>query len=209
MRRSLILLAIAAIAAGTARAQTPQGWKLRADQSRDAADPDQAGAIQFTTRGSGFHALTPQAAVFWHPTNTATGDYSVKGSFTLLKPSSHPNYYGIVFGGRALEGSEQSYLYFLVAQNGTWLIKRRDGDGTQNIVGRTASPAVRQLDASGRSANTLEVRVAADKLDFLVNDTVVHSAPKSGLLAQTDGIYGIRSNHDLDVQIDSFAMTKR
>src|SRR2546426_7492970 len=34
--------------------------------------------------------------------------------------------------GSGLEGPEQSYLYFVVAQNGTWLIKRRDGDATRS-----------------------------------------------------------------------------
>lgn len=209
MKRALVLMAIVAMVGGTVSAQAPQGWKLRADESRDAADPDAPGAIRFTSSGSGFHAVTPQAAVFWNPANTTAGTYSIKGTFTLNKPSSHPNYYGIVFGGRALEGSGQSYLYFVVAQNGTWLIKRRDGDAmTRDIVRRTPNTVVKQPDTSGRAANTLEVRVGADKVDFLVNNTVVHSAPKTGLLAQTDGIYGIRSNHDLDVQVDSFAMTK-
>jgi hypothetical protein len=53
---------------------------------------------------SGFHATNPQAAVFWHPANTATGNYSLKGTFTLMKPSGHTNYYGLVFGGSELGG---------------------------------------------------------------------------------------------------------
>jgi hypothetical protein len=36
----------------------------------------------------------------------------------------------------------------------------------------------------------------------------VHSMPKSGLTAKTDGIYGIRVNHLLEVQIDGFGVTK-
>jgi hypothetical protein len=210
MKRSLMLIAVLALLGATAGAQAPQGWMLRADRSTNAADPDAPGEIRFTTSGAGFHAVTPQAAVFWHPSNTATGNYSVKGTFTLLKPSSHPNYYGLVFGGRELEGRGQTYLYFVVAQNGTWLIKRRDGDAaTQDIATRAASPAIKRPDASGRSVNTLEVRVAADKVDYLVNETVVHSTARSGLVAQTDGLYGVRSNHDLDIQIDALAMTKR
>ena len=210
MKRSLILLAVIALLGATAAAQAPQGWMLRADRSTNAADPDAPGPIRFTTSGAGFHAVTPQAAVFWHPSNTAAGNYSVKGTFTLLKPSGHTNYYGIVFGGRELEGRGQTYLYFVIGQDGTWLVKRRDGDSaTQDIAPKTASPAVKRPDASGRAVNTLEVRVAADKVDYLVNDMVVHSTPRTGLVAQTDGLYGIRSNHDLDIQIDSLAMTKR
>jgi len=31
-------------------------------------------------------------------------------------------------------------LYFVVAQDGTWLIKRRDGDATSNVSAKTPSP---------------------------------------------------------------------
>jgi hypothetical protein len=41
-----------------------------------------------------------------------------------------------------------------------------------------------------------------------VNGTVVHSTPKSGPTAKTDGIYGIRINHLLEVQIDGLTVTK-
>ena len=50
--------------------------------------------------------------------------------------------------------------------------------------------------------------MGADKIDFVVNGTVVHSAPKTGALAKTDGIYGIRVNHLLEVQVDGLAVTK-
>src|SRR6201990_1433674 len=89
-------------------AQSPQGWKVRVDRSTSATDPDAAGDIKFVTMGSGFHATNPQAAVYWNPANTATGAYTLKGTFTLMKPSGHTNYYGLVFGGSGLEGSQQS-----------------------------------------------------------------------------------------------------
>ena len=158
--------------------------------------------------GSGFHATNPTAAVYWNPANTATGNYTLKGTFTLMKPSGHNNYYGLVFGGSALEGAQQSYLYFVVAQNGTWLIKRRDGDATSNVAPKTPNDAVKKPEADGKSTNALEVRVGADKVDFVVNGTVVHSEPKTGALAKTDGIYGIRVNHLLEVQVDGLAVSK-
>src|ERR1043165_6051758 len=107
----LTLVAIAPLAA-----QAPKGWKMRVDKSTEASDPDAPGDIKFVTSGSGFHATNPQAAVYWNPANTATGNYTLKGTFTLMKPSGHNNYYGLVFGGSDLEGAQQSYTYFLVAQ---------------------------------------------------------------------------------------------
>ena len=189
-------------------AQAPKGWKMRVDRSTAASDPDAPGEIKFVTMGSGFHATNPQAAVYWNPTNTASGAYNLKGTFTLMKPSGHNNYSGLVFGGSDLEGPSQSYVYFLVAQNGTWLIKRRDGDATSNVAAKTPNDAVVKPGADGKSTNALEVRVGADKVDFVVNGTVVNSQPKTGALAKTDGIYGIRVNHLLEVQVDGFGVSK-
>lgn len=181
---------------------------MRVDRSTSASDPDAAGDIKFVTMGSGFHATNPKAAVYYNPANKATGAYTLKASFKLMKPSGHPNYYGLVFGGSNLDGAQQSYLYFVVAQNGMWLIKGRDGDATSNIAPKTANDVVKKPDAEGQSVNELEVRVGAEKVDFVVNGTVVHSAPKSGALAKTDGIYGIRVNHQLEVHIDGLKVTK-
>ena len=209
MKRHVHVAVLALVAVAPLLAQTPKGWKVRVDRSTTASDPDAAGGISFVTMGSGFHATNPQAAVYWNPANTATGAYTLKGTFTLMKPSGHTNYYGLVFGGSDLEGPQQKYLYFMVAQNGTWLIKRRDGDATtDNVSAKEASDAVKKPDASGKSTNALEVRVGADKIDYVVNGAVVHTTPKSGATAKTDGIYGIRINHLLEVQVDGFSVSK-
>jgi hypothetical protein len=209
MKRFVALAALTLLAATPLIAQSPKGWKVRPDRSTSASDPDAAGAIKFASSGSGFHATNPQAAVFWNPANTVTGNYSLKGTFILVKPSDHTNYYGLVFGGSGLEGAAQSYLYFLVAQDGSWLIKRRNGDAsTEDVSPKTVSNAVKKPDASGRSTNALEVRVLADKVEFLVNGTVVNTMPKTGQVAKTDGVYGIRVNHLLEVQVDGFGVSK-
>ena len=202
----VVVLALAVLA--PLIAQAPQGWKVRVDRSMSASDPDAAGDIKFVTMGSGFHATNPKAAVYWNPANTADGAYTLKGTFTLMKPSGHTNYYGLVFGGSSLEGPQQSYLYFVVAQNGTWLIKHREGDSTSVVSPKTPNDAVKKPDDTGKSTNALEVRVGGDKADFVVNGTVVHTEPKSGAMAKTDGIYGIRVNHLLEVQVDRFGVSK-
>lgn len=212
MKRSIVIAGLALLSLVSTMAlsaQAPNGWKVRADRSTSASDPDAAGDIKFVTMGTGFHATTPQAAVFWNPANTATGNYTLKGTFTLMKPSGHVNYYGLVFGGGALEGSAQKYLYFMVAQDGTWLIKQRDGNtATQDVAPKTPSDVVKKPDATGKSTNALEVRVLADRIDYLVNGTVVHTTPKTGLTAKTDGLYGLRVNHLLEVHVDGFALSR-
>jgi hypothetical protein len=203
MKRSLSAILFASLIVTSLVAQGPKGWKVRADRSTSASDPDAAGTIKFMAMGNGFHAINPQAAVYWNPANTVSGTYTVKGTFTLMKPSNHTNYYGLVFGGSDLDGPNQTYMYFLVAQDGTWLVKKREGDANAvDVARKTANEAVKKPDASGKSTNALEVRVGADKIDYVVNGTVVHSMPKSGV--KTDGVYGIRVNHQLEVMIDNF-----
>jgi hypothetical protein len=208
MKRHLCIAALMLVAVGTLAAQAPPpGWKMRVDRSTSASDPDAAGAIKFVTMGSGFHATNPQAAVYWNPANTATGNYTLKGTFVLQKPSGHTNYYGLVFGGNGLEGAAQSYTYFMVAQDGSWLVKRRDGDVAKDVLPKGMNDAVKKPDASGKSTNALEVRVQADKIDYVVNGTVVGSSPKTAV-ARADGLTGIRVNHQLEVHIDGLAVTK-
>jgi hypothetical protein len=37
---------------------------------------------------------------------------------------------------------------------------------------------------------------------------VVHTTPKSGAAAATDGFAGVRINHQLDVHVEGFELTK-
>ena len=207
--KHVIGLALAALLAlAPAFAQAPKGWKYRSDHSSEASDPDAAGAIKFTVSGTGFHAVNPMAAIYWNPANTASGNYTLKGTFKLIKSSGYDEYYGLIYGGSGLDAATQSYTYFMITDDGTYLIKRREGSSTQGVSQKSPSDAVKKPDASGSATNTLEVRVKADKVDFVINGTVVSSLPKTGPAGKTDGIYGLRINHQLDVQIDGFGVSK-
>ncbi len=203
-----ISFAVIALLAVPLFAQAPKGWLLRGDRSAEAIDPDAPGTIKLVTSGAGFHVTTPQAAIFWNPANTASGNYTLKGTFTLMQPTGHAEYYGLIFGGSGLQGPDQSYLYFVISEDGTWLVKHRAGPVTDTVVDKTPNAAVKQPGAGGKSTNALEVRVMASKIDFVVNGTVVGSTPKTGSAAKTDGIYGIRSNHHLEEQVDNFGLSK-
>jgi hypothetical protein len=195
-----------ASAAEPAQAQSSSAWQVRIDRSRSAEDPDNTTNVDFTAMGpSGFHYAGGPAGTLWMPGQTVSGNYVLSGTFTLNKPASHTTYYGLVFGGSNMAGASQHYLYFQVAQDGTYLVKVRDGDSTNELEGgKTKSPAV-QMPGSGRSSvNTLEVRVAGDTVEFVVNGTVVHTSPRTGTLAMTDGIVGARVNHVTDVTLTNF-----
>lgn len=206
-RPILVTTVIAALSVPLA-AQTPAGWQVRIDRSTSASDPDGNPNLKFVTMGKGFHVTGGPAGTFWNPSQTVTGPFTAKATFVLTKPSGHTNYYGLVFGGEDLGGPKQNYIYFLVAQDGTYLVNHRSGDAVHPVQAKTKHEAVKMPDEKGRSTNALEVRVGANEIQYVVNGTVVHKTPKSGMTARTDGIVGIRVNHQLDVHIDGFEVTK-
>jgi hypothetical protein len=208
MIRRLLTIALLTFLAVPLAAQAPDGWMVRIDRSTNAQDPDDTPNLKFATMGKGFHVTSGPAGVFWNPANTATGDYTASATFVLTKPSGHTNYYGLVIGGGDLGAATQNYIYFLVAQDGTYLVKHRSGDQVHDVKAATPHEAVRKPGADGRSTNALEVRVAGNTISYVVNGTVVHTTPKSGMTAKTDGLVGIRVNHLLDVHIDGFTVKK-
>jgi hypothetical protein len=183
---------------------------MRVDESTEASDPDDVPEVRITTAANGFEVRTGPAAVLFNPANTATGNYTLRGTFRLNSRSSHTNYYGLVLGGRELQGANQNYLYFLVAQNGQFLIKHRMGEMVHDIVPATRNPAVVGMPAEGpASTNALEVRVGTN-VDFVVNGTVVHSVPKTSLAGATDGIWGVRINHVIpSVTVEGLGVTRQ
>jgi hypothetical protein len=196
MIRRLTFVIFALLIAVPVAAQAPAGWQMRVDHSTNAADPDDVPEVTVRTIASGFEVTTGPAVTLWNPANTASGQYTLEGTFTLLAPSGHVNYYGLIYGGSAIEGAQESYIYFLVAQNGSFIIRHRAGNETvHDIVARTEHSAIATPGANGQSVNRLQVRVGADETQFVVNGTVVHTAPKSGMAGRTDGLWGVRVNH--------------
>jgi len=161
--------------------------------------------------GSGFHVTSGPAAIYWNPANTASGNYTVSASFTQTKAATHPEAYGLFIGGKDLKAPNQSYAYFLVRQDGKYLINHRANVSTiHKIADWTANDAVKAIDASGKATNKLSVVVAPDKVSFLVNGTEVNSMPRSnldGMGQGTTGVAGVRVNHNLDLHVDGFAVT--
>ena len=205
MVRRLFMTAAALAVAVSVAAQSPQGWKVRIDRSQNAQDPDNTPNLVFKPLGKGLHVKGGPAGTFWNGT-TATGNYTLKATFNLQEPSNHTNYYGLVFGGSNLDAASQAYAYFVIAQNGMFLVRQRQGEMVTDVVNRQAHAAVRKPGANGQSSNALEVRVSGDTVSYVVNGTVVHTGPKGGL--KTDGLVGVRVNHVLDVEFEGFEVGK-
>ena len=202
MRKLLIIVAVAMLTAPfTLHAQEggvqAGGWDARLDRDGESID----GVLNFRTMGEGVHATTAGrgAAIFWRASDSQNGDFSISASFTQTEPSSHPNAYGLFWGGSNLSGANQQYSYFVIRENGQYLLRKRMGSETPDVVAWTAHDAINALDSDGRSTNALTVEVGASEIRFLVNGTEVDSQPRSSF--DGDGIVGLRVNHQLDDHI--------
>ncbi|HEX7120518.1 MAG TPA: hypothetical protein VF212_17130 [Longimicrobiales bacterium] len=182
----------------TGTGELPAGWHVRLDRA-DASPSD----LRFITMGAGLHATTGPAAIFWNPANTATGAFDARATFTQTKPSRHPEAYGIFVGGSELDGAAQDYLYFLVRQDGKFLVKHRAGAETHTLFPWTAHAAIKPVGDAGKATNALEMRVRPDGVRFVVNGVEVAKLDRAPEL-KTDGIVGLRVNHNLDVHIGGF-----
>ena len=206
--RMLTLAAAALVAAAPAAAQQaapsqlPAGWQARTDKDAPLE------GVKFVSMAGGVHATTGPAAILWRPGDQAQGDFAVAASFTQTKAPQHPEAYGLFVGGRALQGPEQTYTYFLVRGDGKFLIKTRTGATTANVTtGWAEHGAVVKADAAGKATNALRIERAGDRVRFLVNGTEVHSAAAADV--ETGGQVGLRINHNLDVHVDGFVVEKK
>jgi hypothetical protein len=181
-------------------ATLPPGYELRLDRANADASAftaaDENGALVIRTGPHGI-LYRPESAV-------AQGDYTISGTLTELDaPRDHRESYGIFFGGSDLQGDAQRYSYFLVRGDGQYNILRRDASSTESLVdGWKPSRAVRA--SAGEYTNTLEVRVAADRVHFSINGAEVAALPAERL--DTHGIAGIRASHNLHLRVADWSM---
>ena len=172
----------------------PEGWNVRPD--RGTADQ-----IKLTITGDVYHFAMGPAGTFYRSAGTKSGNYQFSARLTQTKAPTHPISYGLMIGGSDLAGPNQTYTYFLVRNQGEYYVANREGDKRPvAVVTWTANPAIVKEGADGRQTNTLGIRVQGDDVIFTVNGTEVTKLSKSKL--HTDGMYGFRIGHNLDVDVD-------
>jgi hypothetical protein len=178
----------------------PEGWMARVDKDAPLTK------VKFENMAPGWHVTLGPAAVFYRATDNVAGNAHIVATFHLFPGASHPEGFGLVIGGQDLQGPNQAYTYFLVRSDGTYLIKRRKGAELTTVVDWTANEAVKAAGPDGKSTNELSVQIGKDKVSFMVNGKEVHSAPASSVDSQ--GIVGLRVNHNLSVHVQDFAVHK-
>ncbi|MGQ0767462.1 MAG: hypothetical protein ACT4OZ_17565 [Gemmatimonadota bacterium] len=189
------------------------GWKGRVDR-RPLSQGKTVNDSKFISEAGALRLSVGPAAFYWNPANLARGDYHVKATFKEHKmAASHPHSYGVFIGGADLEGENEKLLYCIVYGNGTYSIKTFSGARVTTVVDRAAHASLRKADDSGESTNEIGWRVSGNKASCVVNGVEVKSLEKSEVvgadkLASTDGVYGIRVSHNLELTVSGLGVTR-
>jgi hypothetical protein len=185
----------------------PAGWSARTDKDAPLAN------VKLVKMGEGWHVTLGPAAILYRDTDKVSGNYRVSATFSQSK-SQYPEGYGLIIGGSTLAQPGQRYTYFLVRGDGKFIIKKRNGpdsakrgENPSNVTeGWTDNAAITKAGDDGKATNELAINVAGGKASFLVNGKEVYTADAATL--DTDGIAGLRVNHNLDVHVAGFAAKK-
>lgn len=175
----------------------PAGWSGRADMGSKLAD------IKLETMAPGWHLTTAASGIIYRTADRLSGNYTVRSKLHLFpEGAGHREAFGLFIGGDALDGVAQRYTYFLIRGDGTYKIKRRNGGAATDVTpGWTKHSAILPGKAEGSVANVISIVVGKEKVSFQVNGQEVHSAPSSSV--DTDGMAGLRINHNLSIHVES------
>ena len=177
----------------------PEGWKQRFDLANMKLEH-----LRFLNMDGGLHVTSGPPGIYYRPEMKASGAFSVKATFTQLAKGEHREGYGPFIGGADLEGDGQRYTYFLLRQDGRYLIKRRVGANTQGVTDWTPHAAIKPFGDDGKMTNALAIVVDASNVRFLINGTEVATRPLADV--DVDGVVGLRINHQLDLHIQGFSI---
>ncbi len=188
------------------RGLTPIGWQTRFDATTvQPGDMHPVGGnASFVQMTPGFHVTTGPAGIYWHPDSTATGTFAVQSSIFICPTGGRDREgYGMFVGGQELRGAGQRYTYFLLRNDGRFLIKQRSGDRTTTLADWTPLAAIKLATDKDAMQTDLRVEVGAESVVFSVNGTTEATVPRAQVLP--DGVYGLRINHAVNAHVTKVA----
>lgn len=192
-------------------------WTGKIDANEERAGRNLNDA-KFAKEGEAFHIVTGPAVTYWNPADKATGDYTVKATFTepkYMNLNNHPHPYGLFIGGNDMGSATESFLYCAAYGDGRFIVRGFGPAAFQmNGFAGQANPAVHKAAGVGQPVSQeIALSVKGSSIECSINGTVVASYDKSALvtagkLKGADGIYGLRFAHNTEVNVTGLTASK-
>ncbi len=179
----------------------PTGWTIRADAGGNRND------VTTAIRKPGFQVATGPATILFDGTMRASGNWRLESTIHLFDPGARAEGFGLLFGGRDLNGVAPHYAYALVRRDGKALLKVRDGENTRTVRDWAANGAIPvwKPGVPGSSvAYRLVVEAIGDRVTMWVGATKVLDAARTEM--PTEGIVGLRVNHGLTLYVENISV---
>jgi hypothetical protein len=192
------------------------GWSGKIDASEAKAGQKLENA-KLAKVGDALEVTTGPAVAYWHADNKASGNYTVKATFTeaeYMSLNNHPHPYGVFIAGNDMGKDNQSYLYCAAYGNGNFIVRGFGPEPFQMNGRREANEAVNKAAGQGQPVTQeIALSVRGDNVQCAINGTVVATYPKASVLGEgklksTDGMYGVRFGHNTSAKVTGLALTK-
>lgn len=193
------------------------GWRgvIDAQEARNGLRLEDARLDQ---RGSDLHVRTGPATTYWNTAQPASGNYTVKATFTeheYMALNNHPHPYGIVIAASGMGSDQQRYLYCSAYGNGNFIV-RGFGPEPFQLNGRRgeAHDAVNRAPGQGQPVTQeIAMTVRDGRVECAINGTVVASYERGevvqdGRLTTTDGYWGVRFGHNTEATVSNLTFTR-
>ena len=191
------------------------GWNGRVDAAEEKAGMTLDDA-RLVGEGQALHATTGPATSYWKTDAIASGDFTVKATFTepkYMNLNSHPHPYGVFIGGNDMGTPSQTELYCAASGNGTFIVRGFGPEPFRMLSGSNAS--IHKAAGRGQPVTQdISLSVRGDKVVCSINGSIVASYDKgalvgSGNLKSTNGYYGLRFAHNTDVFVSDLTTSTR
>lgn len=184
------------------------GWRGKIDAPA-AAKGLTLSDSKFAKSGDDLHLTIGPAAFYWKDGDSASGSYTISATFTEAKPTAgHPHPYGLFIGGNDLDSDAPTALYCVAYSSGQALVRGFAKGKVVNVAPRAANDAVNKPGADGSVTQAIAWVVTPESATCTINGKAVGTFDKATLTGQgfasTDGAYGIRVSHNVDVVVSGY-----
>ncbi len=191
------------------QAQAPAGWQWLTDAPANwtaTTDKPVDSLFSFVWMPPGWHMTMGPGGVLYEPR------YFTQGSFILESqifhfPNSSAAEYGLMVGGKSLDGSGARYVAFVMRGDGSVAAWERVGGRDRMLADWRRAEAVRATDGKEVVGNLLKLTITPKEAVLKANGLDVLIVPLEGL--NLDGQFGFRVGRGMNLHASTLNVTQR
>ena len=191
------------------QAQAPAGWQWLTDAPANwtaTTDKPADSLFAFVRMPPGWHMTMGPGGVLYEPRYFAEGNFTLESQYFHF-PNSSAMEYGLMVGGKSLDGSGARYVAFVARGDGSVAAWEREGGSDRMLADWRRAEAVRGTDGKNVVGNLLKLTVTAKEAVFKANGLDVLIVPLEGL--NLDGQFGFRVGRGMNLHASTLNVTHR